>query len=313
MAQHERLRTMHRSPPSTLREHIQGKGGGQEQSTLQKMEKALSNAPDADIPPLKAMYWKGIALGLWTNIAEASSALGVNRSSLIKYLEMKGIESTTSSREQEFFRALERKLRAKTGKKPVKKEKRTEAKEVIGVAPTASPDASGIAQAVLTIVTMIADQVAAKLRTNPQGTEVLPSPPNEEPVVASDWLDEVFSGRMELRGQSLPGVRFVLTAPPFVRLLKGMSDPERIDTQELTKVIRLAVGELRRRLTLSAQTESAQERELDLAALSRELDELMIAITQAGDADICASAKIREEQRNELNQILKLQPQGKGK
>jgi hypothetical protein len=301
--------------PSTFRLHVAGEGRESDSNeTLRKVNDALSHAPkEEDIPPLKALYYKGIALELWATIAEASNALGINRCSLTKYLDMSGIDSCSTVRERGFYQGLEKKLRAKVRQAQSKHVDQPEERKPVQApaSPAPTTDTSlHMAQAMQMMVIMLAERIAQVLLEKGIERKDMPKevPQSTFPAADSNWLDEVYAGRKELQGQSLPGVRFVLTAPPFAKLLKGMTSEERTDTKDLTKAIRLAIVELRRRLTLSAQTENATERERDLAVFGRELDELVIAITQAGDADICASAQVREQQRKELDDIRQLKP-----
>lgn len=269
---------------------------GARRKLIAKIDGTRGADPAPIIPPIRQLYVEGLRQKLWTMRTECAEAVGLSADTLRKYMDRQQTDCA-GPREVTQFTEMQAALRKKF--RPQKKTTAVDPqpKNVEHDPPAAaSPSAPHWSDEFLEQVTV---RVAARLQQvqGVAGTQAGPS-------VTSDWIDQVLAGHRELVGQSTPDCRFVIaTAETIVPIVKGLTADERSDTAKLIAVLTVGVIELRRRLTLSAQTAGTKDREADLQVLGAELDLLVVGIEQAGDVNLGASAALRQAQRTELRSL----------
>ena len=288
------------------------------QHQLQKLV-AVTRSPKARKLPkqnFKDLYEKGVEQGTWKGVGECASATGIDRGTVSKNLKRDPKKYCKTERSRKMYERACHKLAMLVNDSPAE-EKQPVRRPILSPSPTsvpshlavesAAPAPAGVAmnvqQAIHVLATSLIEQVSLSLRDEVKQAvhEALPQQPptqnGEAPqgVVPSSWVDDVIAGRKEFEGQHLENVRFVLTTPPFQKLLARYSGEEVADTKGMIeRVIIPAAMEVRRRLNNSSQTTGSHAAEVrDLAsainALVRELVLLIRAAEQHRECNLSES------------------------
>lgn len=207
---------------------------------------ALVSPPGKRAPPsaptIPDLYERGKKAGAWFSFSDCAAKMRVDRRVLTQLVKGRGSPKTL--RGKKFCERLIRRM--KRALKPPK-------------SPTVSAPCTTVTE----------DRLRQILHEELQ--RVAASVGTADSVIAGTWFNALLAGIVELPGQTVDGVRFVLTAARFRKLRGHISAQEIRDTQ-------LLIEELRRRLALVAQIEDEDVRREFTQQLGNELDQLFNAI-----------------------------------
>ncbi len=264
---------------------------------IAKIDGTRGAVPAPVIPPIRQLYVEGLRQELWTMRTECAQSIDLSADTLRKYMDRQKADCA-GPREVTQFTEMQAALRKKI--RPQKKSAAEDPQQqhVAEASPPVTMP-SGIGHWSDPFLDELAARVAARLQEVQGATGV-----STGPSQASDWINAVFAGHRELVGQSTPGNRFVIArAESIVPLVEGFTTDERSDTAQLIQILTIGIQELRRRLTLSAQTASMSNRTEDLRVIGNELDLLVIGIEQSSDVNLGATAALRQAERQELQTL----------
>ena len=237
------------------------------------------------------LFERGVEQGLWKGKSDCARIIGTTRSKLCRYIQEPGLRTLDG-----FQRVLRKLRKGATEGVRAPSEHPMSQKTV-----PAGSFGKGFAAFQELIRTLVQEELQSKRAGSPASSDIADTPP--EGVVKSTWASEVIAGRMELAGQSVPGVRFALTAPPFKEIMNRFTSEELQDTKEFIQIMCIGLIELLRRFTIASQLHDPDIRAENYRVLGPLLDALTGEIERLGHVDLCATWKLIQQQRDEMAQL----------